>query len=80
MQSVVKSPFAIMLVAAVGLGYGLAAAQTYPARPVRLIVAFAPGGAADIIGRIIAAQLSEQAGEQIVVDNRGGASGMTQAQ
>ena len=51
-------------------------AQTYPARPVRLIVAFAPGGAADIIGRIIAAQLTEQMGEQIVVDNRGGAGGV----
>jgi tripartite-type tricarboxylate transporter receptor subunit TctC len=54
----------------------MAAAQTYPARPVRLIVAFAPGGAADIIGRIIAAQLTEQWGEQIVVDNRGGAGGV----
>ena len=43
-------------------------AQTYPNRPVRLIVVFAPGGAADIIGRIIAAQLTEQAGEQFVVD------------
>ncbi len=68
MNKVVKSPFAMMLVAAVSLCHGMAAAQTYPARPVRLIVAFAPGGAADIIGRIIAAQLSEQWGEQIVVD------------
>ncbi len=51
-------------------------AQTYPSRPVRLIVAFAPGGAADIIGRIIAAQLAEQVGGQIVVDNRGGAGGV----
>ena len=76
MKKIVKSPFAIMLVAAVSLCYGMAAAQTYPARPVRLIVAFAPGGAADIIGRIIAAQLSEQVGEQIVVDNRGGAGGV----
>lgn len=76
MNQAVKSQFAMMLVAAVCLCCDMAAAQTYPARPVRLIVAFAPGGAADIIGRIIAAQLSEQWGEQIVVDNRGGAGGV----
>lgn len=76
MKKVVKSPFAIMLIAVVSLCYGMAAAQTYPTKPVRLIVAFAPGGAADIIGRIIAAQLTEQLGEQIVVDNRGGAGGV----
>ncbi|MEK7230907.1 MAG: tripartite tricarboxylate transporter substrate binding protein [Pseudomonadota bacterium] len=76
MKAVVKSPGAIMLVAAISLCCGLAAAQSYPVRPVRLIVAFAPGGAADIIGRIIAAQLSEQVSEQIVVDNRGGAGGV----
>jgi tripartite-type tricarboxylate transporter receptor subunit TctC len=74
MNKVLEGPFAFMLVAAVGLFCAMAAAQTYPARPVRLIVAFAPGGAADIIGRIIAAQLSKQGSEQIVVDNRGGAA------
>ena len=76
MEKVVRSPFAILLVAAVSLCSGMAAAQTYPTKPVRFIVAFAPGGAADIIGRIVAAQLSEQLGEQIVVDNRGGAGGV----
>jgi len=76
MEKAVKRPLAIMLIAAVSLGYGMAAAQIYPTRPVRFIVAFAPGGAADIIGRIIAAQLTEQLGEQIVVDNRGGAGGV----
>ena len=76
MNKVMSSLFAIMLVAAVNLCCGMAVAQSYPARPMRLIVAFAPGGAADIIGRIIAVQLSEQLGEQIVVDNRGGAGGV----
>jgi tripartite-type tricarboxylate transporter receptor subunit TctC len=51
-------------------------AQTYPDRPVRLIVGFPPGGAADILGRIAAQQLSAGLGQQVVVDNRGGAGGL----
>ena len=53
-----------------------AIAQTYPDRPVRLIVGFPPGGAADILGRIVAQQLSNSLGQQVVVDNRGGAGGL----
>ncbi len=53
-----------------------AAAQNYPLRPVRLIVGFPPGGAADILGRIAAQQLTERMGQQVVVDNRGGAGGL----
>ncbi|MBM3343123.1 MAG: tripartite tricarboxylate transporter substrate binding protein [Betaproteobacteria bacterium] len=52
------------------------AAQPYPNRPVRLIVGFPPGGAADILGRIAAQQLTERLGQQVVVDNRGGAGGL----
>ena len=48
----------------------------YPARPVRLIVGFPPGGAADILGRMAALQLTERMGTQVVVDNRGGAGGL----
>jgi tripartite-type tricarboxylate transporter receptor subunit TctC len=53
-----------------------AAAQAYPARPVRLIIPFPPGGSNDIVGRMIAAQLSERLGVQVVPDNHGGAGGM----
>jgi tripartite-type tricarboxylate transporter receptor subunit TctC len=55
---------------------GVAGAETYPAKPVRLVVGFPPGGAADILGRIAAQQLSLALKEQVVVDNRGGAGGL----
>lgn len=50
--------------------------QNYPDRPIRLIVGFPPGGAADILGRIAAQKLGEGLGQQVVVDNRGGAGGL----
>lgn len=53
-----------------------AAQQGYPDRPVRLIVGFPPGGAADILGRTAAHHLTEGLGQQVVVDNRGGAGGL----
>lgn len=53
-----------------------AAAQIYPTKPVRLIVGFPPGGAADILGRVAAQQMSLALHEQVVVDNRGGAGGL----
>ena len=53
-----------------------AAAQGYPTKPVRLIVADAAGGAPDQLGRIVAQKLSESLGQQIIVDNRPGAAGV----
>jgi len=71
MRSWLRSGIALVLV-----GFAsVAAAQGYPARPVRLIIPFPPGGSNDIVGRMIAAQLGERLGQQLVVDNRGGAGG-----
>jgi tripartite-type tricarboxylate transporter receptor subunit TctC len=52
-----------------------AAAQTYPAKPVRLVVGWPPGGAADGVARPLASALTDVLGRQVVVDNRGGATG-----
>src|SRR5262245_5572933 len=52
-----------------------AAAQEWPAKPVRMVIPFPPGGSNDIVGRMIGQQLSERLGRQFVVDNRGGAGG-----
>jgi tripartite-type tricarboxylate transporter receptor subunit TctC len=59
------------------LGLAVAAsADDYPNRPVRLIIPFPPGGSNDVVGRLVAKQLGEQLGQQVMVDNRGGAGGV----
>jgi len=52
-----------------------AGAQAYPERPVKLVIPFPPGGSNDVVGRVIAAQLSERLGQSVVVENRGGGGG-----
>ena len=54
---------------------GLAAAEAWPARPVRVIVAFAPGSTPDVVARIVAEQLSLRIGKPVIVDNKPGAAG-----
>lgn len=54
------------------LGASSVAAQNYPNRPVRLIIPYPPGGAGDIVGRLLAAKMSETMGQAFVIDNRGG--------
>ena len=56
-------------------GHTAAWAQDYPAKPVRVVIPWPPGGSNDIVGRIISQKLSEATGQQFVVDNRGGAAG-----
>ena len=59
---------------------GMARAQSYPTRPVRLIVGFDAGGAADILARLMGQWLSERIGQQFVIENRSGASGSIAAE
>ncbi len=70
---------AILAGAAASLGaplFGTARAQApYPTRPLRLLVGFAPGGAADTVARLLAAEMSKNLGQQVVIENKTGASG-----
>jgi tripartite-type tricarboxylate transporter receptor subunit TctC len=67
-----KTILAVLLV----LLSGLAVAQPYPTKPLRLIIPFPPGGSNDVVGRAIGQQLAERLGQGVVIDNRGGAGGI----
>ena len=75
MHSVIGGPRQVLVACAAFVLAGQAQAQNYPARPVRMIVPFSPGGAADVPGRMLMQKLSEALGQQVVVDNRPGAGG-----
>ena len=71
-----KSLSALLVAAGIALGLGApASAQDYPTRPVRVVIAFSPAGAIDILGRLIADKLSVIWGQQVIVENRPGGSG-----
>ncbi len=71
-----KRKLAVWAALALALCPALSLAQSsYPSRPVKIIVPFAPGGASDFVGRIMQPRLSELLGQQIVIENRGGAAG-----
>ena len=55
---------------------GLAHAQTWPQRPVRIVVGFPPGGGIDVVARLLAVQMTQNLGQQVIVDNRPGANGI----
>jgi tripartite-type tricarboxylate transporter receptor subunit TctC len=65
-----------LLTSAFCLGIACAQAQSYPAKPIRMLVGFSPGGGTDVAARIIGRKLTEMWGQQIVVDNRAGAGGL----
>jgi len=66
-------PSAFILACALALG-GAAQGAGYPERPVRLVVPAAPGGAIDVVGRIVGQKLSEVLGQNVVINNRAGAN------
>ena len=66
---------AMAITAAIGLMADRASAQNYPTKPIMLVVPFPPGSTTDILGRILAGKLSEGIGQQVIVENKGGAGG-----
>jgi len=75
MNTLVRRWVARAMAAGLALVCALAQAQDYPSRPLKLVVGFAPGGSADILGRIVAQKLNDSLRQSVVVENRPGAGG-----
>ena len=71
----IRIAFSMVLFIAVALGVGGAYAQTYPAKPIRVIVPAAPGDSCDVLSRLIGQKVGERLGQQLTADNRVGAGG-----
>ena len=79
MHLILRSACMLALAAALGLGGGPARADDYPVRPIRMLVPAPAGGGTDVLARILAEGLTRELGQPIIIDNRGGASGMIAA-
>ena len=75
MKNVFTTLAALALIAASTSANAQTSLDSYPSKPVRLVIGFAPGGVSDIIGRALAAALAEPLGQAVIVDNRPGANG-----
>ncbi|MBI3937513.1 MAG: tripartite tricarboxylate transporter substrate binding protein [Betaproteobacteria bacterium] len=75
MGSTIVNAVHAALAVALALMAALAAAQGYPAKPVRFVVPYPPGGNTDVLARLIGQRLAESWGQQVIMDNRGGAAG-----
>jgi tripartite-type tricarboxylate transporter receptor subunit TctC len=67
----------VCAIAALIASAGVASAQTFPAKPITMVIPFAAGGPTDVLGRVVAQRMSELLGQLVVVENGGGAGGMT---
>ena len=78
-KNIVKKQILTVVLSMLSPLTAIQAQQNYPARPVRLVIAVPPGGAADLVGRVIAQKLGDALGQTFVADNRGGGGGMIAA-
>jgi len=73
-------PFRAFLAAVVALASAAASAQTYPTKPIRLLVGFAAGGPTDVIGRVVAQDMTASLGQNVLVENKAGANSLIATQ
>ena len=83
-KTFILRPSAVILGAAAAIAVALysvsTSAQPYPAKPIRMVVPFGPGGPTDILARVVGQKLTEAWGQQAVIENRAGANGMVGAE